>query len=165
MQRFGGMQEKRGRARAGERRRDFSADQPGLAHPADHHAPFAREQHVYRFFEAGVEACEHVLNRLGFDFEHATGRFQAHDDAPQRRTTVLRPFNFKSSACSSESGKAFGPSERAADGLSWVSRKIPSTPAATAARASGSINCGCPPLERPCPPGSCTECVTSKTTG
>src|SRR2546429_6627739 len=50
-------------------------------------------------------------------------RFQAHDDVLQRRTTVLRLFNFKSSACSSESGKAFGPSERAAAGLSCVSRK------------------------------------------
>src|SRR5207249_11448182 len=105
------------------------------------------------------------IYRLGLNLEYAAGRFQAHDDVLQRRTTVLRLFNFKSSACSSESGKAFGPSERAAAGLSCVSRKTPSTPAATAARASGSMNCGCPPLERPCPPGSCTECVTSKTTG
>src|SRR5207249_8033596 len=58
------------------------------------------------------------IYRLGLNLEYAAGRFQAHDDVLQRRTTVLRLFNFKSSACSSESGKAFGPSERAAAGLS-----------------------------------------------
>ncbi len=41
----------------------------------------------------------------------------------------------------------------------------PATPEATAARASTGTNSRWPPLDVPCPPGSCTEWVASKTTG
>src|ERR1035441_8289784 len=38
-------------------------------------------------------------------------------------------------------------------------------PTATAARASGAMNSGCPLDAAPAPPGNCTECVASNTTG
>jgi len=38
-------------------------------------------------------------------------------------------------------------------------------PDATAARASTGMNSRCPPEAEPCPPGNCTECVASNTTG
>src|ERR1019366_2269281 len=38
-------------------------------------------------------------------------------------------------------------------------------PTATAARASGAMNSGCPLDPAPAPPGNCTECVASNTTG
>ena len=41
----------------------------------------------------------------------------------------------------------------------------PAMPAATAARASTGTNSRWPPEAVPCPPGSCTECVASNTTG
>ncbi len=63
------------------------------------------------------------------------------------------------------SGSAFGPSERARSGASCTSMKTASTPQATPARASGSMNSDCPPVALPNPPGSCRLCVTSKTTG
>ena len=43
--------------------------------------------------------------------------------------------------------------------------KRPATPTATAARASTGTNSRWPPDDVPCPPGSCTECVASNTTG
>ena len=43
--------------------------------------------------------------------------------------------------------------------------KIPAIPLATAARASTGMNWRSPPEALPCPPGSCTECVASNTTG
>ncbi len=42
-------------------------------------------------------------------------------------------------------GRALAPSLLAAEGLSWTSIKIPSMPAATAARLSKGMNCGSPP--------------------
>ena len=42
---------------------------------------------------------------------------------------------------------------------------VPVAPVAIAARASTGTNSRCPPLVEPCPPGSCTECVASNTTG
>src|SRR5579883_167148 len=67
---------------------------------------------------------------------------------------------------------ALAPSDFASFGLSCTSRKTPSTPAATAARASTGMNSGWPPLvalppfSSPCEAeGSCTEWVASKTTG
>src|SRR5208337_4211166 len=58
---------------------------------------------------------------------------------------------------------AFAPSDFASLGLSWTSMNTPSTPAATAARASTGMNSGCPPLAAgplpsDCDDGSCTEC-------
>src|SRR6266581_6820444 len=164
VQGFRSVQKKGWSAGAGKGGGNFSADETRLSHAGDDDAPFADEQDVHGFVEAGVQPREHVLNGLRFDLEHTPRGIKAHF-ALHRRTTVLSPFNFVSKLRSSDSGRALGPSESALAGLSWVSRKMPSTPAATPARASGSMNCGCPPLDWPCPPGSCTECVTSKTTG
>src|SRR3984957_8222264 len=62
-------------------------------------------------------------------------------------------------------GQAFGPSDNAFAGSGCVSMNIPATPAATAARAKTGTNSRCPPETSPLPPGSCTECVASNTTG
>src|SRR6266853_889959 len=159
-----GVQEKGRSSRAGKCCRDFPADEAGFSHASHNDASFAGKQDVYGFFEIAVQTREHILNGLRFNSEHAPCRVQAHFSL-QRRTTELSPFNFVSKLRRCDNGRAFGPSESALAGLSCVSRKIPSTPAATPARASGSMNCGWPPLAWPCPPGSCTECVTSKTTG
>ena len=63
------------------------------------------------------------------------------------------------------SGTALGPSDRALAGLGCVSMNTPATPTAMAARASTGTNSRWPPEVAPCPPGNCTECVASKTTG
>src|ERR1700722_9339136 len=62
-------------------------------------------------------------------------------------------------------GHAFGPSDKAFAGSGWVSMNSPAIPAATAARAKTGTNSRCPPDTSPLPPGSCTECVASNTTG
>src|ERR1700730_9699382 len=158
------MQEKRRRAGTGKRCRDFSSDQPGLTHSAYNHAALASEEQVHGAFEAGIEPRQHVLYRLCLDLKHPARGTEAHG-ALQRRTSEESSLSRASKPASCESGRAFAPSERATAGLSCVSRKMPSMPAATAARANGSMNSGCPPLAWPWPPGSCTECVPSKTTG
>ena len=56
-------------------------------------------------------------------------------------------------------------SQKAFCGSGCVSRKMPSTPIAAAALASGIMNSGAPPEDPPAAPGFCTECVLSKTTG
>jgi hypothetical protein len=60
---------------------------------------------------------------------------------------------------------ALAPSDFACAGLSWTSRKMPSIPAATAARDSKGMNSGWPPETPLAPDGICTEWVPSKTTG
>src|SRR6266478_2150775 len=164
MQSFRRMQKKGRRAGARKRGGNFSRDQAGLAHAGDDDTAFAGEENINGFHKGGVEPREDVLDGLRFDFEHTARGVQAHCTL-QRRTTVESSFKRLRRAGSCASGSALGPSESAAAGLSCVSRKMPSTPAATPARASGSMNSGWPPLAWPCPPGSCTECVTSKTTG
>ena len=63
------------------------------------------------------------------------------------------------------SGTALGPSDRACAGSGCVSMNTPATPTAMAARASTGTNSRWPPLDVPWPPGSCTLCVASNTTG
>src|SRR5208337_3921650 len=164
VQRVRRMQKERRRAGARERSGNLAADQPGFSHARHNHASLAGEKHFDRAIERSVESCQYVLNGLGFNAENAARGFQAHA-LLQRRTREESSFKRARSCASCAKGRALGPSESAAAGLSWVSRKMPSTPAATPARASGSMNSGWPPLAWPCPPGSCTEWVTSKTTG
>src|SRR5258708_7278767 len=150
------MQEEGGRAGAGKSGGDFAAYEAGLAHAGDDDAAFAGEKKIDRADEGIGEAREDVLDGLGFDAKNAAGRFEAHavlHHGPGGGSSL-----WGARSCGSWTrGSALGRSERAAAGLSWVSRKIPSTPAATPARASGSINSGWPPLECPWPPGSWTE--------
>ena len=75
---FGRVQEKGGGSRAGECCGDFSSDEAGFSHAGDHDAAFAGEQKVHRFFEAGIETRQDVLNRLRFDFENAARGVEAH---------------------------------------------------------------------------------------
>src|SRR5256885_13377751 len=151
MQSLGRMQEKRRRARAGKGGGDLSSDKAGFAHATDNHSAFACKQHVNSFDKAGVQPGKHILNGLCLDLEHTAGCLQTHRlltcagtcegaGEGQRRTNAANSFSRDSKPASCERGKAFAPSESAADGLSCVSRKMPSTPAATPARAKGSMN-------------------------
>ena len=80
--------------------------------------------------------------------------------------TALKIFKQRrSSAGISASGIMFGPSLNARSGFGWVSMNRPLAPAASAARASTGANSRWPDDLSPPPPGSCTECVASKTTG
>src|SRR5262249_10024902 len=156
------MQEKGWRASARKSRGDFFADDSGFAHSRNYDAAFASEEKIHGVVKSCIETREDVLNCLRFDAENAASSVLAHA-LLQPRISSESCFILESRAGSCARGSAFAPSERAAAGLSCVSRKRPSTPAATAARARGSINSGWPPLAWPCPPGSCTECVASKT--
>ena len=61
---------------------------------------------------------------------------------------------------------AFDIDEKAKNEFSkFFSIKNPATPAAAAARASTGMNSRFPPDAEPRPPGCCTECVASNTTG
>src|SRR4029079_19765426 len=80
-------------------------------------------------------------------------------------TTASIAISSAISASNSLSGTMFGPSEGARSGSSCVSMKTPATPTATAARASTGTKRRSPPELVPCPPGCCTECVASNTTG
>src|SRR5579871_2174176 len=133
------MKEEGGRAGTGECRGDLAGDESGFAHASENDTAFAGKKEIDGFFERGVEAREDVLDGLGFDFEDTAGGVEAHCEF-HFRTRVESSLRRARSCGSCERGSALGPSERASAGLSWVSRKIPSTPAATAARASGSMN-------------------------
>src|SRR5579864_7351584 len=141
MKRLGRMQKKGWCARARKRRSNFARDDPGLSHSGEDHSSLAREKNIHGAIKRRVEPRQNIQNGLSFDFQNAPGGIQAHGKL-QRRTTVESSFNRLSRTGSCESGSALGPSDSAAAGFSCVSRKIPSTPAATPARASGSINSG-----------------------
>src|SRR5882724_7971825 len=111
------MEEEGWSSRAGKCCGDFSPDEAGFSHASDRDAAFAGEQEVHSFFEAGIETRQDVLNRLRFDFEHAPGGVEAHF-ALQRRTNVASSFSLASRAGSCASRSAFGPSDKAAAGLS-----------------------------------------------
>src|SRR4029077_9493365 len=144
--------------------------------------PLAPVQKFHRRFELPVEPFDQPRNRFRLDPKHPFRSRQRRLRVIARLRRLYRASRathhashfltsppsatiFSISPRNCPSASAFDPSESAFAGLSCTSRKIPSTPAATPARASGSINSGCPPLDFPSPPGSCTECVTSNTTG
>ena len=114
---FGGMKKKGWRAGAGEGGGDFAADEAGLAHAGDDDAAFAGEEEIDGVDEGGVEAREDILDGLGFDAENAAGGVEAHA-LLQRRTRVESSLRRARSCGSCASGRALGPSERAAAGLS-----------------------------------------------
>src|SRR5690348_16154791 len=125
MEGFRGMQEEGGGAGTRKSGGDFAADEAGLAHTSDDDAAFAGEEEIDGADERVVEAGQDVLDGLGFDAENAAGRFEAHA-LLQWRTRVESSLRRVRSCGSCARGRALGPSERAAAGLSWVSRKIPS---------------------------------------
>ena len=114
------------------------------------------QQHPGRPF-AGADAAARAWMYAPNPFQSGSSRF---------------PFTSPSMACSRRqksasrlSRRALAPSDSAFSGASCTSTNTPSTPAATAARASGSINSGWPLDALPAPPGSWTLCVASNTTG
>ena len=164
VRRFGGVQKLRRSAGAGEGGGDFAADETGFAHAGDDHAAFAAVEQLDGLLEAGVEALDEAGDGFGLDAQDALGGLETH--AFSQRAHELGNFQQAlQQRLELIEGSAFEPSESAFGGLSCTSTKIPSAPAATLARASGSMNSGWPPLDFPSAPGNCTECVASKTTG
>src|SRR5216684_6916535 len=140
------MQKNGRRTRTRKRRGNFSADQSRLAHSDDHDATLACQQKIYSLLETGVEPLKKFGKRLRLDAQNASRGIEAHCTL-QPRTRAAICLSFPRSAGNSASGKAFVPSDSALAGFSCTSRKMPSTPAAVPARASGSMNSGWPPLD------------------
>src|SRR5262249_6686467 len=73
MARFGGMDEERGRARTGERRRDLARNVAGFADAGHHDAPTARLDDADRLDEALVQPRRECLHRLRLRGQHFSG--------------------------------------------------------------------------------------------
>src|SRR5436309_11396184 len=169
-----GVEEEGGCPRAGERRGHLPADDPRLADAGDDHLPATGEQVVERARECLVEAVAERAQRRPLDVEHAMGAGEplAGEGVSPPPLHVRVPRSARSMATSSRSnvgsaasGRLVAPSESARLGSSWTSINTASTPAATAARASGATNRRSPPDALPSPPGCSTLSVASKTTG
>src|SRR5574343_26995 len=115
-------------------------------------APFA--VHLHLFFVGD--------GHLGDDVGAHVKSFSRKGDFLTAASSVT---SVSSSAFMRCSGTALGPSDQASAGQGWVSMNRPATPTATPARASTGTISRAPPLTAPRPPGFCTECVTSNTTG
>ncbi len=74
MHRLGGMQEVARRAGRSQRRTDLSADDPGLADPADDARAGAMIDHFRGPNELAVDNRRHRRNRVGLGANHAAGR-------------------------------------------------------------------------------------------
>ncbi|SVC15122.1 uncharacterized protein METZ01_LOCUS267976, partial [marine metagenome] len=109
------------------------------------------------------------------DYQLYTGRQVLRDEGQMSTHTEL-PCLSKPSAArtattsrskfdSSFSGSIVAPSDGAAAGCGWVSKKRPSHPQATAALESETMWSGSPPLEPEARPARWTEWVPSKITG
>src|SRR5213080_2207199 len=164
-----GVQEEGGRAGRGERGGDLPAHDAGLADAADDHPPAAGEQQLDGAREAPVEAVAQRRQGAPLDVEHAPRarepRFGGHRRRALPRSARSMATSSPRSAGRSASGTLVAPSESARLGSSCTSMKTASAPAATAARASGATNLRSPPDAVPSPPGCCTLCVASNTTG
>src|SRR5271155_958666 len=157
------MQKERWRSRACKCCGNLAADQPRLAHSRNDHAAFATVEQLDGLLEAGVKPLDQAGNGFGLDSQDALGGFKAHDLSHARTNFEISISRFTSGLNCSR-GKAFEPSDKAFDGSSCTSTKIPSTPAATLARARGSINSGWPPPHFSSAAGECTQCGAADTT-
>src|SRR5262249_9047077 len=152
---FGRMKKPRRGAGAGERGGDLPADQAGLTHARDDHAALALEEELDGLLEVAVDPVDETKDRCRFDAENLAGEFQAGQRVGQTaaaRAMACMRASRVSSGSSNDSRSAFCASLFACSGRSWTSMNIPSTPAATPAEASGSMNCACPavtPLPAP----------------
>src|SRR5262249_36139355 len=142
----------------------------GLPHAGHHDATAARLHEPHGPLEAVVQALHERAHRLGLGLEDAPGDLE-NVARPERvghvvpASAPLMARRSRSSRGSRASGSIVGPSDGARSGSSCTSMNTASTPKATAARARGSTYWRSPPERVPSPPGSCTECVASKTTG
>src|ERR1039457_6458597 len=145
------------------------------------------EAHQFLFRRLGQKSAATALADEGVDLgnqllgDDDVGTFDVHRPTysltacgPWQRLHRLLKVGFTSASMASRlrqksasrsSRKALAPSESAFSGQSCTSTNTPSMPTATAARARGAMNSGWPLDAAPAPPGSCTLCVASKTTG
>src|SRR5580658_3708420 len=112
MQRFRGVQKKRGGADARESGRNFPTDQTGFAKASDDDSALARVEKFDRFFETLIETCYQPRDGFGFDAQHALRGSEAHR-ASHSRARAERRRTFCSSGRNSSKGSALAPSERA----------------------------------------------------
>src|SRR5262249_54386362 len=137
---FRRVEVERGGARRGQGGRDLLADQPALAHPADHHAPGAAEEDLDRAVVGLADALHQAEDGLGLRLEHLARGLAGHSGdvsaeeagtvSGQARAAAWMASSRLSSRGSFERRYAFGPSESARAGFSWTSMNRPSTPAA-----------------------------------
>src|SRR5262249_5242529 len=148
------MEDERRRAGRRERRGGLSADDAGLADATDDDLPAAREEDPDGAGEAPAEPPRDGAERTRLDVEHAPGAIEprlAHRRASRSARSIAT--TSASSPGSSASGTLVAPSESARLGSSCTSRNSASTPAPTAARASGATKRRSPPDAVPSPPG------------
>ena len=151
----------RGSSGARQRRGDLAATIPTCPCPSGRPA---------RGSHAGAGRRERSARRGA---RRAPGSRPIRFEVPCARATgqacALAILSSSTSCCRSgarrSSRSALAASLRARAGSSWTSRKTASTPAATPARASGSMYSARPPVTPSPAPGNCRLCVTSKTTG
>src|SRR6185295_3245896 len=143
-----------------------------LAHAAADHPAGAGPQQVDGAVEALVELAGEVAHRRRLGLQHLGGDLAGgphhgtlrlpppagafHAAPPASAKPLRKAINDPSSRSARSGSSCTALSERACSGSWWTSRKTPSAPAATAARASGSAWRRSPPLSSP-PPGSWRE--------
>ena len=115
---------------------------------------------------AASSRAHQILRSLRLDAQHAPRRFEAHRaaPAPAHQLGKLRQPAPAAPAVDPVATHSSRPKAPAPD-RSCTSRKIPSTPAAQPARASGSINSGCPPLAFPARPAIAPNASRQKSPG
>ncbi len=179
MGRFGRMHEERGRARAGQRCGNFPADDARFAHAGDDDASLALVQHPDGSIEVLVQPVDERRDSRGFGLQHlarerTVGRSRYTRAINERGLTLILVCTPDSRVAASMRMQA---AQRAAPrapvaahsvaslfaraGLSCTSTNSPSTPAATAAAASGSMYSACPLVTPSPPPGNCRLWVAS----
>src|SRR5262249_27882267 len=166
----GGGEERRGWAGGGQGGGELLPHEPGLSHAGHADAPAAALHEGDRLLEAVIQPVDEGPHRLSLglkhsfsDLEDVVGRKGFAHGTPLRAAPIAR--SSRRSRGRRASGSIVGPSDGARSGSSWTSMNTASTPKATAARAKGSTYWRSPPERVPSPPGSCTACVASKTTG
>ncbi len=134
---LGRVQEEGGRAGARERRGDLAADDARLAHAGDDDAAAAVADQRDGAREALVEPIDERPDGGRLGLQHLAGERQiSHRTSRSGRT---RDQLARAAPRARSSGRALAASLLARRGSSWTSMKMPSTPAATPARASGAM--------------------------
>jgi hypothetical protein len=87
--RFGGVQEKCGRAGAGQRRGDLPRDDARLAHASDDHAASTVAQQFYRADETAVEAVNERENGRSLRLQDLARQGEIRQDGTRRAIRTL----------------------------------------------------------------------------
>src|SRR4051794_23330612 len=134
------MEEEGGGAGRGEGGRDLLHHAAALAHPRADHPAGAGAQELDSAVEMLVELPHQTADRRRLGLQDLGGDLAGGPPLlPVRaHNAFLTAINDRSSRSALSGSSCTAASERACSGSGWISRKTPSAPAATAARASGS---------------------------